>query len=63
MQDTKNLKRKVDEYSKKIRELQQSGAALTKINYWRRELNRVHERIRTRDENRQKNTKQHKKAN
>lgn len=63
MQDTKNLKRKVDEYSKKIRGLQQAGAPLAEINYWRRELNRVHDRIRTRNKNRQENEKQHRKAN
>lgn len=46
MQDTKNLKRKIKEYTAKIAELKLQGASLSDINYWRRELNRVHERIR-----------------
>lgn len=51
MQDTKNLKRKTKEYTKKIAELKLQSTSLSDINYWRRELNRTFERIRERDDN------------
>ena len=63
MQDTKNLNRKVGECSRKIRDLQNRRAPLTEINYWRRELTMVNERIASRYENRMKNAKQYRKAN
>lgn len=62
MQDTKNLKRKIKEYTAKIAELKLRGASLSEVNYWRRELNRLHERIRERDTNSKRNEKLYRKA-
>jgi regulator of replication initiation timing len=63
MQDTTNLKKKVGEYSKKIEQLKNENASLSEVNYWRRQLNIVFQRIREREKNQRKNAKQFKKAN
>lgn len=63
MKDTKNLKKKIVGYSAKINRLLNENATLSEINYWRMQLNIVYQEIRKREKNKQKNTKQFKKAN
>jgi len=63
MQDTRNLKRKIIEYSKQIRRLQQLRAPPTALRYWESELARVKAKVQAREENQRKNEKQYRKAN
>ncbi len=62
MQDTKNLKKKVIEYEKMIKDYQDKKDQYN-ADYWTSELNRVKERIESRAKNKKKNDKQYKKAN
>ncbi len=62
MQDTKNLKKKVIEYEKMIKDYKDKKDQYN-VDYWTSELNRVKERIEFRAKNKKKNDKQYKKAN
>lgn len=63
MQDTKNLKKKVEiHYPKLIKEAMTKGDDYS-ANFWKRELEMVKDRIALRNRNKQKNLKQFKKAN
>lgn len=60
MQDTKNLKRKVEKtYPDLIKEAIQKGDDHA-VQFWTHELKRIKEKIAQRDKNRKKNEKQRK---
>jgi hypothetical protein len=62
MKDTKNLKKKLKEYKKKlVRALEKNDHPC--VNYWNDEIGRINDRIKMRNKNRLKNKKQFKKAN
>jgi hypothetical protein len=62
MQDTKNLKRKIKEYTKHCRAARACGD-FGRADYWARSINELFKRIETRNKNRLKNEKKHRKAN